>query len=808
MAGKRRAAGATASRPSRTASPTSRPRRLLGGSAAIGANGRRRTTAERLTLRNRPPRTWKQHLARGVLYTSVAGLVMVLVGVGSFLYLYRTIDIPEPNPEFLTETSFVYYADGETELGSFATQLRERVTLDEIADDLKNAVVAAENRSFYSDVGIDPRGILRAAFSNASGNSQQGASTITQQYVKILYLTQERSYTRKIKEAILSLKVQRQQSKDEVLQGYLNTIYFGRGAYGAEAAANVYFGVSADDLDLRQSAVLASVLNNPSGLDPENGRAEKAQLRERYAYVLDSMAEVGDISAERAEKAQRRLPEFPEIEAESSYGGQKGHMLTMVKDSLLDLRKKDGELFTEEEVDGGGLRVTTTFTQQAMDAAEQGVIEARPEGFGDKELHVGVASVEPGTGAVRGFYGGQDYLDSQINWAVAGGQAGSTFKAFALAAAIDQGFSLRDTFDGNSPYVLPDGNEVENQGDSDYGSAIDMVLATQKSANSAFIDMTLAMEDGPESIISMARKMGIPPQRPGQQVGFPDVSPGLQPITGVALGSQTVSPINMANGYATLANEGVAAEPYVIEKVTTADGEVLYNHKVTTRRAISADVAADVSYALQQNVTGGSGTAALGLGRPAAGKTGTATNGLDEVSSAWFVGYTPQMSTAVMYVRGKGTEQLQGWLPSYFGGDYPADTWTAVMRAALEGTEVLEFPEPVYVDGDAADTPEPFVPAPAPSSQPPAPQPTREPTREPTVDPEPEPTQEPEPEPEPEPTAEPEPEPTQSPSPCGLLGCPQPEPEPEPEPEPQPTTSPSPQRQPQPSPQSSPQSSG
>ena len=194
----------------------------------------------------------------------------------------------------------------------------------------------------------------------------------------------------------------------------------------------------------------------------------------------------------------------------------------------------------------------------------------------------------------------------------------------------------------------------------------------------------------------MANAMGIPPGEAGKNaVGIPPTSPGLEPITGIALGNATVSPINMANAYATIANEGVYSEPYVVEEVVGADGAVEYTHEDSTERAVGADIAADVSYALQQNVTGGSGTAALALGRPAAGKTGTATNGKGEVSSAWFAGYTPQMSTAVMYVRGKGNEELQGWLPSYFGGAYPADTWLAVMSDLMEGLEVEEFPEPV-----------------------------------------------------------------------------------------------------------------
>ena len=414
---------------------------------------------------------------RVVRWFLVAGLVGLLVVTGGFVYLYRSTDIPDPNKDFETQTSFVYYAGGKSEVGSFATQNRESISLDEMPDDLQNAVVAAENRSFWSDNGIDPRGILRAAFSNAKGNATQGASTITQQYVKILYLSQERSYERKMKEAVLSLKLQRTKSKSEILEGYLNTIYFGRGAYGVQAAAEAYFGVDAKDLNLRQSAVLASVLNNPSFFDPANGPDSQEALKERYDYVLDGMASAGNITAAEAEQAKQRLPKFPKIKAESKYGGQKGHMLTMVRDELHELGFKD------EEIDGGGLRVTTTFTKKAMAAAKEGVKEQRPEGkqFSEKRLHVAVATVEPGTGAVRGFFGGQDYVDSQINWAVTGGQVGSTFKPFAVAAALKDGFSLKDTFEGNSPYYYNEdgtGAKVRNEGGgdgNDYGAKVSLL---------------------------------------------------------------------------------------------------------------------------------------------------------------------------------------------------------------------------------------------------------------------------------------------------------------------------------------------
>ena len=201
------------------------------------------------------------------------------------------------------------------------------------------------------------------------------------------------------------------------------------------------------------------------------------------------------------------------------------------------------------------------------------------------------------------------------------------------------------------------------------------------------------MPNGPQDVLDMMNAMGIPPNKgPGKHYGYPRASAGLDPFPSITLGSATISPINMANAFATIANGGRFHAPYIIEKVESKDGEVLYDHSVNDKQAIDpdlgSDIASDVSYALQQVVKVGTGTAALGLGRPAAGKTGTATNEDDEVDSAWFTGYTPQLSTSVMYVRGKGNEQLDGWLPSYFGGDYPAETWTDIMQRDMDGVDV------------------------------------------------------------------------------------------------------------------------
>ncbi len=684
---------------------------------------------------------WRRRLWFAAKWSFVAGLACLLIGVMTFVYLYKQTTLPDPNKEFLTETTHVYYAGGKSELGKFAEQQRDVIGYDEMPDCIKDAVVAAENQSFWTDNGIDPKGILRAAFSNAQGNATQGASTITQQFVKVLYLTQERTIKRKVKEALLTLKVQKEMSKEQILAGYLNTIYFGRGAYGIQAAAHAYFEVDAKDLTVPQCAVLASVLNNPSGLDPANGKDSKAALEDRYGYVISSMEEMGKITSTQAEKAERHLPKFPHIAVKDTYGGQRGHALTLIKSELLRLHDANGEpLFTEEQISGGGLQVTTTLTKKAMKAAEQGVKEIRPEGKQFRtDLHAAVASVEPGTGALRGFYAGQDYLKSQLNWAILGGAPGSTFKPFAVAAGLAQGFSLKDTFDGDSPYVLPDDTDVVNEGEGggfDYGK-VSLLKATTESINTAFVDMTLAMEDGPEAIMDAAIAMGVPPANKKHKPnvpGIPNYSGGMDAVTGISLGSMQESPINMANAYATIANDGERANVYVIDKVTSPTGEVLYQHKVSAEPAIDPEIDHDVSYALQKVVEDGTGQNAQALDRPAGGKTGTATDNAGNVKSSWFVGFTPQLATAVMYVRGDGNGQLDGWLPDYnglsgyFGANYPARTWAAVMERALEGEEVLDLPEPANVDGEAPTNGHDPIPTKTPTKHP-----TKTPTETPTT---------------------------------------------------------------------------
>ena len=669
------------------------------------SSGKRSSSGPARGSKNTPGQGKKGGKVRRVFrWLLVLGLLGALVLTGVFFFAYQRTTIPDANKAFEAQTSFVYYSGGKAKIGQFSEQNRESIPLADMPQSMQNAVIAAEDRTFYTNKGIDPKGILRAAFSNAKGNSTQGASTITQQYVKILYLSQERTLSRKVKEAFLSLKVQQEKSKEAILEGYLNTIYFGRGAYGVQAAARAYFNEPATKLTVPQSAMLAAVLNSPNYLTPDGDGPGKQALITRYNYVLKGMVSMGNLDASEAEKHYDKLPKLRKPKTSDQYGGQRGFMLTMVKAEL----KKLG--FDDTEIDSGGLRVETTFTKKAMAASEAGVLKERPQGL--KGLHVATASVDVRTGALIGFYAGQNYLDSQLNWARLGNSPGSAFKPFALAAALKEGFALKDTFSGNSPYTYPDGSTVVNEGPgtgNDYGDKIDLIKATEESVNTAYADLTAAMDSGPQKILDMAVDLGIPKD-----------APGLEPNSGIALGSATMSPINMANAYATIANGGVRHDVFTVKKVVRAsDDKVVYKAPKKTKRVLSEDLSSDVSYALQQVVANGTGRNAQALGRPAAGKTGTATNDKGDVSSSWFVGYTPQVATAVMYGRGKGNEALQGFLPSYFGAVFPTYTWRAVMGGIMEGLDVEQFPPPAYVDGDApTQGHEPYTPPPKPTQEP------------------------------------------------------------------------------------------
>jgi len=617
---------------------------------------------------------------RQLVGLAVAGFVAMVLLVG---VAYAVTPIPSPNELISAQTTIVYFDNGKAEIGRFGEQNRIIVPLEQVPEHVQKAVLAAEDRSFYENRGISPTGIARAFWNNLRGDSVQGGSTITQQYAKNAYLSQERTYTRKFKEFLIAVKLDRRDDKDKILADYLNTIYFGRGAYGIETAAQTYFDKPAAEITVEEGAVLASVIRSPANYDPDE---DADRLRPRFDYVLDGMVTKDWLAA--GERAGMTVPET--AEPGKPRGGPNYYLMDTVRREL----KSRG--FTDRDIDLGGLRVTSTFDRRSQRAAVRAVRAERPT-ENARNVHIGLSAVEPGTGAVIAMYGGAQA--GQLNEATqARVQPGSSFKPFALAGALEDGIGLRSTFEGNSPLELPGTDtEVGNEFDNDYGSSVDLVTATRESINTAYVDLTLEM--GPDRVLDAAVAAGIP-----------EDTPGLEPNAVIPLGTASVRNIDMSAAYATFAADGERAEWHVVSEVKGANGGTRYEADEETTRVFEKDVVADVSYALQQVVRSGTGGEARSLGRPAAGKTGTAALRPDTTTSAWFVGYTPQLSAAVSFYKGTGRADLDGvgGLSTFFGGEYPARIWTAFMLGAMEGQEVQDFPEPAYV-GDTIN------PAPAPS---------------------------------------------------------------------------------------------
>lgn len=676
------------------------------------------------------------------------GFLGGLLGVAGVVIAYSLISIPDPNKDFQTQTTNVYYSDGKTKIGSFSNQDRRNITFDEMPDVAKNAVVAAEDRSFWRNNGIDVRGIVRAARNNASsGQITGGGSTITQQYVKILYLTQERTYTRKAKEALLSVKIHNQLTKQEILEGYLNTIYFGNGAYGIEVASQTYFGKPASKLNVGQAAFLATVINNPSYLDPYNEGANE-RILPRYNYVLNGMVEMDAISASEAAEYRGNLPKFKKKRNDQQFAGTKGFLLDLVRQKMRSLE------FSDFEIVGGGLKIVTSFDKDMQAAAVEAVEGTRPSGL--KELNTGLASVDVETGALVAMYGGPDYLESQLNWAMLKTQPGSTFKIFGVVAGLTDGYSLQTKLNGNSPWISDNGKDrVTNAGEgrgASYGS-VTLAKATQSSVNTAFVDLTDQMEQGGQKILDAASAAGIPQS----------TIENIKPVVGVSLGYAPVAPVDMANAYGTLAAEGNRKDWFVIDQVADSRGTRLYQHRVSTTQTIDPDVASDSIAALQLVTKSGTGTRARTF-CPTAGKTGTATAGRTQAtaraSGSWFVGTTPKLATAVSYSRGKGNEPLDGYLVPYYGGNYPAMTFKRFNDAVLDRADCGKFAKPAKLKAEKGIE----IKEEKEKKEKPTPTPTPTPTEEPTPDPEP--TVDPDPEPTPDPTVTPTVPPT-TPPPAG-----------------------------------------
>jgi membrane peptidoglycan carboxypeptidase len=659
---------------------------------------------------NRRSWGWKKKLLAGSGGLFLLFLLLVVIG-------YVVTPIPEVQASANGQASVIRYADG-SELGRIGTQRRQIVPLSKVSDPTQKAVLAAEDRGFYTEPGISPKGIARAFVANLKGGGvQQGGSTITQQYAKNAFLTQDRTYSRKIKEFFISLKLSQQLSKSQILENYLNTIYFGRGALGVEVAARTYFGVSADKLTAAQGAVLAATIRSPAAYDPSRHRA---LAESRWHYVLDGMVKKGWLS--EAERAGMTYPAVIDPSKSKTTSGTGAGPTTFIIDRVEAELAKHG--LTDVQLATGGYSVTTTIRRSAQVAARNAVENAVPDPNGDRRAPVAaLVSVDPRNGEVWAYYGGR--TDGGFDYAGGprGVQPGSTFKAFTLAAALDQGIGLGTRVDGSSPQKFGAQTVKNDEGDPPFGY-IDLVTAMQYSVNTAFYNLTRKV--GAQQVADLAHAAGIPDSVPLYTQGENDDKPTL----GITLGVYNVHVMDMATAYGTFANNGVNAQAHFVKSVTVG-GEAFYTARAQTTRAFSKEVAADATAAMRAVVQGGTGTRAQLDGRPAAGKTGTTENNKD----AWFTGFTPQLSTAVWLGR-PDNSPLRGVLGSsggVYGATIPAQIWKAYTDAALQGQPVLDFPPRAYVGsgGSIGDSPRSVAPAPSPTSSAPSPSPSASPSASP-----------------------------------------------------------------------------
>ena len=631
----------------------------------------------------------------------------------AFLFIYTNTAIPNVNDVSRSETSILYFADGRTELARVSAVNRESVSLDGIPVHVRNAMLSAEDRGFYENPGVSPTGLARAVWSALRGEATQGGSTITQQYVKNSRLTSERTVTRKLNEIVISLKIERQLSKDQILEHYFNTIYYGRGSFGIKTAAKAYFNKPVKDLTVGEAALLAAVVNGPSLFDPSLGPTNLARAKQRVAYVLDGMVEKGWLSAH-----QRARTPFPAVTRPGTLGpgrsGPNGYLIDVVRGDLV----RQG-IVTEDEVDRGGLRVVTTIDRTVQRQAIEAVTAHRPKGGKADQVRVGLASVKPGDGAILALYGGDDFRKTQWNDATQTHlQAGSTFKVFTLVAALQEGISTKTRYDGSSPQ-RPKGwsTDVHNSGGHDYG-VVDLREATAKSINTVYAQLNADV--GPARTREVAVAMGLPRDL-GMDVD--ESTPGLNDLPSNVLGTASTRVLDMAHAYATLAAGGVRAEPYIVKRVTNRDESFVFDAEPATQRVLSPEVAADAVEAMEGVLTNGTASrTAGGLGRPAAGKTGTT----DENKAVWFVGFTPQVSTAVgMYLPDQNgasvpMRSLSGFGDLY-GGDAPASVWKAFTRAYLDGVSEVDFPSRTGIGDDQAFATSPVQPPARPwSNRPPS----------------------------------------------------------------------------------------
>lgn len=770
-------------------------------------------TAKKTKKAKFEPRTRMQRFL--LRYGWLFPLGAIFVGAGILLLTYAFASIPLPRDIQLASSAEVYDVHGEL-IGTYSTEgFRFLIDTEELIEKkpyIGQAVIAAEDHDFYKHNGVSVKGIIRAAWANLTGGEvQQGGSTITQQYIKTAVLQDpSRTITRKAKEAILAIKLEREYSKDQILGFYLNTIYLGRGAYGIEAAARAYFNKNADELTIAESAFLASIIPSPNAYQPdENPRV----ARERRDRVLGEMVSLGYISQQEADEAMRKGVKLdPGVTAADREKDQTAaYFMEWLRINFLEPEFQEC-LYT------CGLKIHTTLDLEMQHEAEQAVagilnLETDPQ--------AAVVSMTP-KGEVRAMVGGwvkcstgtpdcvngKTFTKTKIargfNYATSnpGRQAGSSFKPFTLLTAIEEGISLESTLSGQSPAIIENEEcstngvkwEVDNYGGSSYG-AMNLIQATTNSVNTIYAQ--LVAEIGAEKVADMLDKFGFNPKYGAEEI---------TPVCSLALGTYDVTPLEMARAYAGFSGRGAVPHVVPVRYITNSDGDCVTEYlprkgDCETEEDNAPDQVVEqnsvdvLTKALETVVASGTATNA-NIGRPVAGKTGTTQNN----ANAWFAGYVPQMATVVWVgypiqpgpngklanecgTKAKNDEkrleaQLRcgedDFIPqmqycgdpnmcrpvhgvNVTGGSFPAQIWGAYMAKAVEDMPVVPFNPPVSYPGELIEG---SIASPSPSGKPPKDDEVPEP--QPSATPEPVPTTEPSPEPSPEPTIIPTPQPSPS----------------------------------------------
>jgi penicillin-binding protein 1A len=680
--------------------------------------------------------------------------VVLLAFVATGLFIgYARLQLPETLPPI--QTSYLYDRNGDLITTLHGTVDRTEVPLSQISKNMIDATIATEDHDFYNHPGVDFVGIARAAYTDLIKRSTvQGASTITEQLVKNVYAGSyttdetgvqvytlpERSIKEKIREALLAIKLEQELGKDEILDKYLNTVYFGHGAYGIQAAAQTYFGVDASRLTVLQSASLAGVLHAPDLYDPIDHPSDNWYRRN---YAIDQMVRYGYLSKKKGEHLKNVdcCGTIPDRSDRLVAPGQSEYFAEYVRQDLFDR-------YGEAQVYAGGLKVTTTLDLGLQAAAEQAIATELPHPKDDPAA--ALVAMDPRTGEILAMAGGRNWDKNKFNYATmrggSGRQSGSAFKAFTLATAMSQGYDLRKYWNGPASIGIPDCPDSTqpdgiwhpvNAGDGEAGT-FTLAGATAHSVNTVFAQLIAQL--GPASVVDMAHKLGI--------------RSDLPEVCAITLGSVSVNPLEMTNGYATIADQGERHWANPLLQVKLGDGSIDPSIGSPGEQVLSANDANLVTYALQGVVREGTGTAAQLGSIPVAGKTGTANENVD----AWFCGYTVQIVTCVWMGWPDGEiplEYVEG-VPSVYGGTIPAAIWHDFMSVAMDGVTPEPFPTPSF-DGYTLGPTAPIAsPTPSPTASP-SPSPTRSPSPKPSKSPSPSPTA----------TPSPTTSPSTSPSPSG-----------------------------------------